>query len=199
MSELQKIVKENRESFYDFSTKKRTPIYRLYVVELIFAFCLSLLFSGVGIGFFGAVLTVYSILIGFSFNVLFQILTFSGTKPAGGTTSLERANKLERINKLADELYFNVSYFNVISIAIVILTLLCFLPYLPDPRFLSLLSGFAIALEIQRHLNAGLVFDLISFCVRTFYYALIIESLYTLIRTVGRMSFYFSMKMDLQT
>lgn len=197
MFELWKIVEENRATFYDYSTNVRHNLWRSRIVKFLTAAVASFLFSKMSEQFLGAVLTVYSILIGFSFNVLFQLISFDGVRKAAGQ-SLETEAKLDRLQMLSNELFYNVSYFNVISIILVIFTLCYFLVYLPQPSAVYALAQSIISVSerVQEWFTCTMAVG--KFMIRVGFYFLLFESVYSFLRTISRLSHFFKLKMDLQ-
>ncbi len=200
MFEIVNIVRRNRESCYDFATGKQLSIWQHYTAVVMVSAVLASLFSKMDIVLMGAVLTIYSILIGFSFNILFYLLSANKVEKEVAA-SLERTLRIERLHKLSDELFFNVSYFNVVSIIVVLLTLASFISFLPEPMLWALVASsprfhslVVVVSPILKTVSAWL-----GFVSTMLFYMLLIESMYSFVRTVGRVSFYFRLKMQLQS
>jgi hypothetical protein len=126
----------------------------------------------------------------------------SGSLPTGGEDgSIEAGLKKKKLARLAKELFYNVSYFNFVALISVLLALLMLLPnidsdalaeltksqsglgFWPEERWKSIFSGFSIWL-----LSA---FEFLL-------YAALIESLTSFARTVGRVSFYFERRLQIE-
>jgi hypothetical protein len=191
MSELLKVIQKNRETFYNYATNERSQRWPSYTIKLLIALVASTVCSSLETGFLGAVLTVYSILIGFSFNVLVYLLSFAKDKIESSQPSIEAKLREEKIHKLTEELFFNVSYFNLVSLALVVVTLTCFLTFVPFPVLMPSLHNVTPP-NIAPGLH-GLV-PWLALIFRAFYFLLIVESLAALIRTIGRISFFFTLK-----
>jgi len=197
--EISKIIQSNRDTFYDFSSGVRANLLWLRLAKLVVATASAVLFSVFSDPFLAAVLTVYSILIGFSFNVLFQLFSFDPSSLVKGDASLERRVRVDRLKTLGDELFYNISYFNIVSIAVVVLALGYSFVYAPVPflrRFVHV-GLFSTALADAR-MYLELLKEPLRFLGCSIFYYLLIESICTLGRTIARMSFFFSLKIRLQ-
>ncbi len=117
------IVRNNQETYYNFSTGRPYAVWPSVMLKFFFSCLLSLFFTNMSAGFAEATVTVYSILIGFSFNVLFYLLSSNKLKIIPNEVFLENKVKINKLNKLANELFFNVSYFNFISVIVLVLAL----------------------------------------------------------------------------
>ena len=101
---------------------------------------------------------------------------------------------------MSNELFYNVSYFNIITL-LVILTALIF--FLFDTGF-SYFVLYLSELELIRSLLCNLkpytsyISSTVLWFYRVLFYFLIIESFYSFGRAIGRMSFYFQKKIELQ-
>ena len=87
----------------------------------------------------GSILTVQSILMGFSFSVLFFLMS-GNNRQSKDDEAIETKNKIRRLNKLSKELFFNVSYFNFLAIFSVLFSLVLLLPTVNMPLILSWLE-----------------------------------------------------------
>ncbi len=149
------------------------------------------LFPKVDSDFIDNALTIYAILIGFSFNILFFLL--SVTKKEKITTNfLEDQNKAKKIHKLGKELFHNVSYFNLVSISLILIAITYNLCKGYETEILSYVSKY-VSDEYSKSLRC-----VASYTQNTIFYALLVESTYTFIRTLSRVSFYFDKKIKFE-
>lgn len=198
MSNFRSIIKKHNATFYDFDTGDQQPVWGRYIIVSISAVGLVLLFKTISTETLAALLTVQSILIGFSFSVMFFLL--SGNLPTGtGNGSIEADLKKDKLTKLSKELFYNVSYFNLAAIISVLLALLMMLPSIDVDTFLQwakqqVFLQFWSEKEWKSYLkNTGSVLTpVLEFLL----FASLIESLTTFIRTVGRVSFYFERRLQ---
>ena len=136
-----------------------------------------------------------SILLGFTVNVMFFLLgNREKEKPEG--TSIEAKVRSKRLRDLYHELFYNVSYFNLIAVASIIVVNRTLLPTPEVPRFLRGLQ----AVEAYVHwIETSAVPTVLSTITRGFamavFYAISIEVVYSIARVIGRTSFYFEWKM----
>jgi hypothetical protein len=191
------IVARNRATFYNFATGKPDSQLSGYISKGCTCAYLSFVFSQPTNDFLNAIITVYSILVGFSFNILFYLLS-SGrlTFLNKGEVSIEDDLMVERLNKLSTELFDNVSYFNLLSVAVLLTALISFLF---DAQF----SGFTIPIDLESH-TLEMLQRILDWLLRisewvysALLYFLIIESIYSFIRTVGRVGFYFEKRLKI--
>lgn len=196
MFNLIEIVKKNRATFYNYSTGDKSNILLSYFLKSFIAVCFASLFIIPSNNFLNATLTISAILLGFSFNVLFYLLSSNKLFIDEEDDSIEIKLKKEKVNKLSDELFYNVSYFNIITLLVIVTALIFFL-------FDSGLSYFILylnELELIRSLKPYLAYisSAVLWFYRVLFYFLIIESFYSFGRAIGRMSFYFQKKIELQ-
>jgi len=198
MFDLRQIVANNNSTFYDYASGARKSVWPRIVALGAIALSVGLLLPSQSDDFLNAVLTVQSILVGFSFSVLFFLLENSEVA-APDDDSIERQLKRERLSKLGKELFYNVSYYNTSAISSVILALFLMTAG-PDQTTWKLVAEF-----IGRDLSVdGPVAEVATAVSKTAVlvatiglYFFLIESLYTFYRTVLRVSFYFERKLEL--
>ena len=102
----------------------------------------------------------------------------------------------KRLRDLYHELFYNVSYFNLIAVAsIIVATALL----LPTPEVPGFLRGPQPVESYVRWLGASKVPTIIGAVTRIVamfaFYSLAIEVIYSIGRVIGRTSFYFERKM----
>lgn len=193
MSSIYCIYKNNRNTFYDFESGKLLPIRKQYGVKLFFAVILTIIFFQISSGLISAVLTVYAILTGFSFNVILYLIA-NPNKVDTETASIENELTVTKLKKLRKELVFNVSYFNTISLLIIVISLFYFLIdirtheafmiFLEEDYLKDLLKSNAD--KITSFMKFG------AFVYAFLLYSFIIESIHTFTRTIVRVNFYFN-------
>lgn len=197
MSNFQEIIKNHNATYYNYDTGKRKSCFLRYFLVSLGSISLVVIFEAVSSEMLGALLTVQSILIGFSFSVMFFLL--SGSLPTiEDRGSIEAGLKKEKLARLAKELFYNVSYFNVIALVSVLLSLLLLLPSLD-------IDALVEWIKKQSYLTFWTESDWRSFfttlinwvkpTLEFVLYATLLESLTSFARTVGRVSFYFERKL----
>lgn len=173
------------------------------VVKVIGAILAALIFSVITEDMIDAILVIYSILIGFSFNILFYLLSMNRLSHEENE-SIERELKVKKLNKLKEELFHNVSYFNIISISLILLAiiLLFFYPYdfetLSQSRMLENFFNQTLESSFDWRYHIDLAVSVIKTLFRAVFYYVLIESFYSFLRTTGRVTFYFEEKLALQ-
>jgi hypothetical protein len=141
-------------------------------------------------------LAVQSILLGFTVNVMFFLL---GNKENIIPTapSIESELRSKRLRKLYYELFHNVSYFNLISVASIVVATGLLLPLPEVPRFIR---GLAFVEIYVYWLQTSTVPTIVSLTLRSLamfaFYVMAIEVIISIARVIGRTSFYFERKMS---
>ncbi|WP_332756849.1 hypothetical protein [Sphingomonas sp. LB2R24] len=143
--------------------------------------------------FLAGALSAEAILVGFSFNVLFYLVANRLTKPAT-YASIEHELRFKRLSKLSDEVFDNVTYFNLVAIgsAVVSLTLLL----IGSDGLNANLHKISEFIQSRTSITAETL-SWSKWIARSFGLAVLIfllaESIYTFLRAVGRVRFYFGM------
>lgn len=192
------IVRKNNETFYDFDTgRPRSQIPRIAttcVAALLAAIFISEITNNLLAGF----LAVQSILLGFTFNVMFFLISNRDSRfEIKSEIPIEQKLRVEKNNRIYHELFYNVSYFNIISIISIIITIILLLPSPKIPFFLDYFydkSKYIDTVLYTSILNAIKIF--VTTALLSVFYAIVIEVLYTISRLAGRTSFYFSRKVS---
>jgi sterol desaturase/sphingolipid hydroxylase (fatty acid hydroxylase superfamily) len=140
-------------------------------------------------------LAVQSILLGFTFNVMFFL---AGNKPTREVraTSIEGRLRADRLRILYRELFFNVSYFNFVAICSISVAVLLLLP---SPAIPAFALQWAPVVDYVEWLGSSPLPPLMQAALKCFamftFYALVIEVIFSISRVIGRTSFYFEKKM----
>jgi hypothetical protein len=189
------IVRNNNATFYDFDTRKSISQKPRFAVICLVAFIAALTCSNISDNLLAGVLAVQSILLGFTVNVMFFLLGNREKETPDGK-SIEAKLRSKRLRDLYHELFYNVSYFNMIAVtSIIIATGLL----LPTPAVPGFLRGFEPVEVYVRWLGTSNLPTAVKAVVRYgamfAFYAISIEVIFTIARVIGRTSFYFERKM----
>jgi|AraplaCL_Cvi_mCL_1032061.scaffolds.fasta_scaffold06952_2 hypothetical protein len=198
MFRLCEIVSHNTATFYEYETGSPYSIAARLRIFTVGAAILPWLLERQTDNFMNAVLTAQAILVGFSFSVIFFLLSNSEIPPVSNE-SIERGLKREKLVKLARELFYNVSYYNLVAISSVVLALLL-LSSGPDSAVWNSISHCASSLlPVPEWLTTIFVkvISALRYAATACLYFSLIESVYTFYRTVVRVSFYFDQKLKL--
>lgn len=194
MFNVREIIGNNAATFYDFDTRKRRSQKPRLVATCIIAVAAAMVCPNVSDNLLAGFLAVQSILLGFTFNVMFFLLANREDGASAGG-SIEAELRLERLRDLYHELFYNVSYFNLIAVASIIVATTLLLPTPKVPEYIgdwSLVRSYVDWLgtsSIPRSAEA------ISHGVHMLiFYAIAIEVIYSIARLIGRTSFYFERK-----
>jgi hypothetical protein len=198
MATVKEIIRRNNETFYDYRSKKGKSPYARFTSFVIIGAVVATFFNDLGDGFLNAVLAVQSILVGFSFSVLFFLVSGSITLNEV-EYSREKKYRVERLNTLATELFYNVAYYNTVAIGSVVVALLFLLPNLSIfPSFVSISAVQAIAGSFSADAFDQIV-DVTSRLLTFIFVFLFTDSIFTFFRIVRRVNFFFSEKLILKS
>lgn len=196
MSDLLGIIRRHRETFYDYNTGKPTSVWPRNSVIVLFSFLVVLIFDGISVEAISALLTVQSILIGFGFSVLFFLIS-ADERTAQESASIESKLTASKLEKLSRELFYNVSYFNIVATSSVVVALLLMVPHIDSAVASRLAQLFAGSnLDASDKVSA---FEQVTYWISevgNFVLVLLfVESISTFLRTVGRVNFLFEKRL----
>lgn len=189
------IYKANRRTFFDHKLDKLESIRGRLIIQILASLLCAALFYRELSNFLDGVITVQSVLIGFSFSVMFFLMS-SRERPVDRSekTSESRESKLRSAKaiKVSEEIFANLAYFNLAALASLITALALLLP------------PISVALKPLHHLVPA-TFNSVSqamhwagyaawFLVTFVFYFLLIESGYTFVRIINRVNFLFEQK-----
>ncbi len=187
------IVRRDAATYYEYDSNNRVGRGKTLGVFAIFAVLVGAAVGDASNDFLAGALSAEAILVGFSFNVLFYLVANRLTKPAT-YASIEHELRFERLSKLSDEVFDNVTYFNLVAISSAIAALALLL--IGSDGFNANLHKIAAFLECRTRITrealswANSIVRSIGLAVLVF---LLAESIYTFLRAVGRVRFYFGM------
>jgi len=124
MFNLINIIKYNRNTFYDYATNKKLGVLRSYLSKISFSCVISFVCLAPSATFIDATLQVHAIPLGFSFNVLFYFLANDKLRAGETGSSIEKKIIITKLNKLSEEIFYNVSYFNIVALFVIAVALL---------------------------------------------------------------------------
>lgn len=195
MFSVKAIVAKNTETFYNYRTNKKIRVWPRIVIFIALSALLGAFVDTDMQDLLDGVITVQSILIGFSFTVMFFLVSKDPLPvPPSEDCSIEGDLKGIRINKLSQELFYNVSYFNVVAISCVAMAVFMMMP-----------NESIFAWSVITRLPEGLlgkitsvysVFIVVFLSILRFaFFFLLIESAYTFARTTARITHLFEEKL----
>lgn len=201
MLNIMVIVRNNSSTFYNYANGEDVSQIKPTVVKIMFAVLAATFCNQIDANAQMALLTIFSIMLGFSFNVMFH-LTSAMKRPVvhTGPGKLEREINEKRINKLAKELFYNVSYFNLLATLSIFMVLIiyCLSPNIPNEFYAHLPEKITDYVKNSDSIKKFALYalQLCSFLLRIVLYLAIIESAYTFLRIVGRLTFMFDSKLQ---
>jgi hypothetical protein len=193
MGNFPEIWRRNRDTFYDDRDGSPSAVWPRLLVEALLSALLALLLATPTSDFIDSVITVQSILVGFAFSVLFFIVSSDRVTDIPGP-SLENKARLARLNKLSDELFYNVSYYTAVNVVSLMIALSFRFPGLSN--FGNTILEFDMSSMVSPFLKAKVdnLLILTGYIYEFFFFLLLIESGYTFYRIVVRVNFYFTEK-----
>jgi len=193
MFSIKEIIRRDAETYYEFDNK-----HRISRAKTIFIFAVSSILVGGLVGkasndFLAGALSAQAILVGFSFNVLFYLVANRLGTPAR-YASIEHELRFERLSRLSDEVFDNVTYFNLVAIfsALAALILLLAASEHYDANLIRIAHWIGQTTYLDAQELKWLRWAVSSLTLATLLF-LLAESIYTFLRAVGRVRFYFSM------
>lgn len=193
MFSIADIIRRDGATYYEGDPANRVGRAKTLVVFGVLSLVVGFLVGTASSDFLAGALSAQAILVGFSFNVLFYLVANRLTAPAS-FSGLEHELRFERLSTLSDEVFDNVTYFNLVAIGSAIAALALLL--VGSSSFegnLHKIAGFII----QRTRIEGAALSWAKWGVSAFGLSilifLLIESVYTFLRAVGRVRFYFGM------
>lgn len=193
MSNIADIIRKDAATHYSGDPPKpvrRAPnLWRFATLSLAVAFSVGVASND----FLSGALSALAILVGFSFNVLFYLVANRLSRPSS-FVSYEHELRFTRLSKLSDEIFDNVSYFNVVAVASAISSLVLLL--VGSDEFIKRCTTYSPILASRFNI-LPVAFGWIGWGVRSLLLAafifLLCESIYTFLRCISRVRFYFSM------
>lgn len=195
MISIRDIIRENSETFFDHRLNQRQSILFRLIAQIALALILAILFYRGIAPFLGGVITIQAILIGFSFSVMFFLVSsrsMQSEQVPAQNISIEEALKREHAIKVAEQIFSNIAYFNLICLFSLSVSLILMLPpiSLSSYWWMNIVRPKMMLLSEVFHWAGYVVWVLIVWL----FYFLVIESAFTFLRITGRINFLFSQK-----
>lgn len=197
MYELFGIIKGHFKTFYDYRSKEPENLLFRYSILLLLSALFAFIFPYFNKDFLSSVIGVFSILIGFTLNVLFYLISkplFEKVEP-----SLDRTLKLKfnKMQTLQNEIISNVLYFNLVSLFVVSISVLFLTTSSVKFGYIEIIEWNIFEYFTKNYDNIIITgvkyFQLMA---ALFYYFLLSEVFMNLFRLVSRVSFLFREKTD---
>lgn len=197
MFNFKEIIENDRLTYYNYANNLPNSLVRYRVVTV----ALSIFFTAFTINnisyFQETTLKIFPILTGFSFTVLIFLMN-QNELDKSQNTSLENKIRIEKINKLHVELFYNISYFIFSSLIFLIVALSISFPSIP--------SGIAEAYAYFRLINLNTILQfsdlankLGSFILNFLFFYLLIESSHSFLRIIERVNYFFKKRLEIRS
>jgi len=193
------IVRKNNETFFDHRADRHIPQRYRYVMQLLFAILLSIITFETIESSLSSIVTFLSILLGFSFSVLFFIVSSERARTSG-LESLEEKERSNKLNSISDEIFYNISYLSIISVLSITLGLIISISI-----SISLNSLYRISENFSQHYNDEVIdsihniisngAEILFLLIKSFFFFLLIEVVFTFIRIIIRIMAFFERRM----
>jgi hypothetical protein len=193
MYRVSKIVTDNNSTFYRFDSNEKISIRGRIVTFIFISLVLAFFVNFSSVEFLSDVIAVQSILIGFSFSVMFFLISGDNLMKGLDEVSIEAKLKFERLENLSKEIFFNISYFNMVAMICIFFAIILLIDNpLPIVEKIFRLTG-SLLLGI-----VDWVFFAIIMFVKFAFFFFLIESFYSFVRITGRVNFFFERKLEVQ-
>lgn len=184
------IIKENARTFYNYRTGKPVRVYPRYVLMAVLSAIGAAAFHDRYSDLYASFIAVQSILVGFSFNVLVFLSSTDEIKPIDKSL-LESVEKAKKLNKLSGEIVTNLSYFNIVALISIILSIILILGAAQSTTFAAVIAK--IHISTGTHWAASVELWVRLILIWTTYFT-VLESLVTFIRVTKRVTYFFTEK-----
>lgn len=185
MYEFKKIFSSHFATFYNYNTNIKKSQKIKYITLIIISIFAAALFPYFNKDFLSSIIGVFSILIGFTLNILFFLIPKPLFEEHEANFSKVQKLKIKKMNILQREIITNVLYFNLISLVIVSLATIFIITSSTPFGKLEILDKNILPTISQ------LTAFLIQLPVVSFYYFILLEAFMNLYRLVSRVSFFF--------
>lgn len=115
MLNIRGIVRLNADTFYNYRTGKKARVTPRYIAIALIGLLCSVAFNRITSDLYASIISAQAILIGFTFNVLVYLASIEPLN-VKNSDILEDVSKVKKLNKLAEEIFINLSYFNLVAI-----------------------------------------------------------------------------------
>lgn len=190
------IIGNNSSTFYNYRTGESVSVVPRYLAISLAAVVGSAFFGKHFTDLYAAVISTQAILVGFSFNVLVYLASVDPLH-ANDTEILEDRAKVRKLNRLADEIPFNLSYFNLIALLSISAALLLTLGGAWSFDLNHLLEWMPVGYRPQAKAIAICISDGLRLCMIWVTYATLLESFATFMRLTKRVTYFFTEKRKL--
>lgn len=193
MSSITDIVRRDAATYYKYDASNRVSRIPTVIIFVLISLAVAIVTQVASNDFLAGALSAQAILVGFSFNVLFYLVANRLTVPSRWF-DIDHELRFERLAKLSDEIFDNVTYFNIVAIASVVACLALLL--IGSDAFNANLRFVCSVQKIRAYIDTDLLV-IVAKVMRALLLAillfLLIESVSTFVRAVGRVRFYFTM------
>lgn len=193
MSSISDIIRRDAATYYKYDASNRVSRMPTLFIYLLVSFIVATVTQVASNDFLAGALSAQAILVGFSFNVLFYLVANRLTVPSRWF-DIDHELRFERLSKLSDEIFDNVTYFNIVAIGSVVGCLILLLigsdGFSANLRYFCSISQVKSNLDTDKAVTAAKILRAVALAALLF---LLIESVSTFVRAVGRVRFYFTM------
>lgn len=189
MLEVKNIWRHNAKTFYDRKTERQHSLVWRYFIFVVVSIIFAITFGRRSDNVYMGLITAQAILVGFSFNIM-MFMASNKKIIVVDKAIIENKLKADRVNKLGNEIFYNLSYFNLVALTSVVMSIvMLFGP--SDVLFLSDVSGFAF-------ITLRMIWAVVGLLALFILYFSSVESLATFIRIIQRTTYYFEQRVHLE-
>jgi hypothetical protein len=189
MTNILDVFRDNLNTYYvihEDGSKSFHSLRNRYALIFLTSLAISLIPTTINEGMVTGVITAQSILMGFAFNVMVYISSQDALKVDSAGFREDKA-KFSRLNELADEIFYNLSYYIALALLSVILCVWWFVVSAGNSAYVFVSS---VALHIDQPWIEVLP-SVGSWLVRFGLLVTTFESILTFSRLIRRVTFHF--------
>ncbi len=201
MFSVRSIIAENNKTFYEYNSNRPVSIRRRLVLTGLLSAVTGFYLDRDFKDFLNGVITVQAILIGFSFSVMFFLMSAAAARAGGQDNDAGKGKPLEdelrdeKLEKLSSEIFHNVAYFNLVAMACLAVALMILLPNNSDVAW-NFLKYLKIETSAFVEKPYGVFLLVAQPAVRAVFLFLLFESAFTFARTTGRVNYLFAKNLE---
>lgn len=193
MLNLYDLFKKNAETFYSIH-QDGSKSYENIKIRYFLIFSAALIMASISSAFndniMMGIITVESIIMGFSFNVMVYIASQDSLKE-DVSKYRENRKKAENLNQLSDEIFYNISYFINISLVCIIISVFWISVKSDSTITKMILELFIVISDTKNNIYIPCAISTFNWIWKLALFATTLESLLVFYRLVRRVTFHF--------
>lgn len=203
MLNILEIIKNNNKTFRRTDRNETINQRPRIIIICLFGISSAFFFYKIPDSFLAGFVAFQSILLGFTFNVMFFLVSKQKEEKTSDL-SIEAEIRATLLSTLYHELFYNISYFNLIALFSIVISLVLLLPQPSFPEyFVGLYMRHKLLYELislkpvlETFSAIHFIFLMVRLIATAIFYSISIEIVFSIFRVISRTSFYFEKKID---